>query len=116
MGRQEPGAGGSTQPLRVSLGEGTRGPGCQDPGWGQDRVGCVRGAGLGCSAETPGAHPPLGASGPARSGPDGTLLRALHPALQDCLLGTSPRAAPSLDSCALRDGWVHGGQRPPGSS
>lgn len=108
MGRQEPRAGGSTQLLWVSLGKGTRGPGCQDPGWGQDCMGCVRAPGLGCSAETqgpgptlPGVLPPLGASGLAHSGPDGTLLHALHPTLQDCLLAPPLGAAPSLDSCAL---------------
>lgn len=99
MGRQEPGAGGSTQLLRVGRGKGLRDPG---PRLGPGLHGMCQGglgemgAGLGCFAEMqglgptlPGVHPPLGTSGLARLGLDGTLLHALHPTLQNCLPGTS---------------------------
>ena len=88
MGRQEPGAGGSTQLLRVSLGKGLRDPGPRlGPGLHgmcQGGLGEV-GAGLGCFAEMQGPGP---LPSPGRPG--------VHKAVEACEHGCTP--SPTLST------------------
>ena len=127
MGHQEPRAGGSSQLLRVGLGKGTRGPGHQNPGRGQDRMGCVREV-FGRGEPAWAALQRRRAQGPPCLGSTRPWVPPAWPAWvqRECCslpctlpfrtaFGHRPLSSP-FSGLLRSEGRAHGGQRPPGAA